>query len=161
MGNFSEYLLAGRLAELPDEELRTLAERWKWFSLPRRVLAARQAGDDPRLAVTVACRVPFVPQGIVLDAGLLTELSPEELIDRFLQEENLRIVAAEGEPETEVRTMAELDDDDDLESEALAEIYLTQGLRDRALATYRKLSLLNPEKSVYFAEIIRKIETNN
>lgn len=161
MERFCEYLLAGRLSEMPDEQLRALVGQWEWFSLPRRVLASRQTADDPRLAVTASCRMPYVPQGIALDAELLTRLSPEELIDRFLKEENLRIVAAEGEPETEVRTTAELDDDDDVESEALAEIYLAQGLRDRALATYRKLSLLNPEKSVYFAEIIRKIETNN
>jgi hypothetical protein len=31
-------------------------------------------------------------------------------------------------------------------------------LNDMAIETYRKLSLLNPEKSVYFAEIISKIE---
>ncbi len=161
MERFCEYLLAGRLSEMPDEQLRATVGRWEWFSLPRRVLAGRQGTDDPRLAVTASCRTPYAAQVVTLDAGLLTELSPEELIDRFLQEENLRIVAGEGEPETEVRTVAELDDNDDLESEALAEIYLAQGLRERALATYRKLSLLNPEKSVYFAEIIRKIETNN
>ena len=91
----------------------------------------------------------------------MSAISAEELIDRFLQEEDLRIVAEEGEPETEVRTEAELDEEDDMVSEELAEIYLAQGFRDRAAATYRKLSLRNPEKSVYFAEIIHKIESNN
>jgi hypothetical protein len=46
-------------------------------------------------------------------------------------------------------------------SEELAEIYLAQGLKDMAKETYRKLSLLNPEKSIYFAEIISKIDSNN
>ena len=54
-----------------------------------------------------------------------------------------------------------LDEEDEVVSEELAEIYLAQGLRDEALAIYRKLSLRNPEKSVYFAELIGKIETNN
>ena len=43
----------------------------------------------------------------------------------------------------------------------VAEIYLAQGLCDKAIAIYRKLSLLNPEKSVYFAELIGKLENNN
>ena len=68
-----------------------------------------------------------------------------------------RIVAEEGEVVEEVRTEAELSGDDDLVTEDLAEIYLAQGLYDEAIAIYRKLSLLNPEKSVYFASLIDKI----
>ena len=62
-----------------------------------------------------------------------------------------------GEVVEEVRTEAELSGDDDLVTEDLAEIYLAQGLCDEAIAIYRKLSLLNPEKSVYFASLIDKI----
>ena len=71
-----------------------------------------------------------------------------------------RIVAEEGEADGDIVTEAAFDDDDDLASEELAEIYLSQGLKDMAKETYRKLSLLNPEKSVYFAELIAKIENN-
>lgn len=88
-------------------------------------------------------------------------VSADELIDRFLCEKNLRIVAQEGEPECEVRTRPELDADDEVVSEQLASIYLAQGLTERAAEIYRKLSLLNPEKSIYFAELIRQIENNN
>ena len=70
------------------------------------------------------------------------------------------IVAGEGEPEEEVVLQPELDDDDEVVTEELAEIYLAQGLRDKSVAIYRKLSLRNPEKSVYFAELIGKIENN-
>ena len=85
----------------------------------------------------------------------------DALIDRFLCEKDLRIVAQEGEPENEVRIRPELDADDEVVSEQLASIYLAQGLTEQAVAIYRKLSLLNPEKSIYFAELIRRIENNN
>ena len=96
-----------------------------------------------------------------IDIEQLTKITSSDIVDKFLRSEHHRIVAEEGEVEQEVVTSAELDDEDDLVSEELAEVYLSQGLKDMAIETYRKLSLLNPEKSIYFAEIISKIESNN
>ena len=45
-------------------------------------------------------------------------------------------------------------------SEQLAEIYLKQGMKKEAIEMYRKLSLQNPEKSIYFAKILEKIKKN-
>lgn len=42
-------------------------------------------------------------------------------------------------------------------SEQLANIYLKQGMLDEAIEMYRRLSLQNSEKSVYFAEILKKL----
>ncbi len=42
-------------------------------------------------------------------------------------------------------------------SEKLAEIYLKQGFKDKAIEMYNQLILDNPEKSDYFAEILKKI----
>ena len=89
---------------------------------------------------------------------MLTKITSSDIIDRFLRAETRRIVAEEGEVESEIVTEAELQDEDDMVSEELAEVYLAQGLKDMAIETYRKLSLLNPEKSIYFAELISKIE---
>ena len=91
------------------------------------------------------------------------ETSTDEIIEKFLLGGNYRIVAEEGSdtPAEEIRTEPELSDEDDLVSEELAQIYLAQGLREQAIDTYRKLSLRNPEKSVYFAELIARIESEH
>ena len=96
-----------------------------------------------------------------IDIERLMHLTSDDIIDRFLRTSHGRIVAEEGEPTDEIVVEADIDDEEDMVSEELAEVYLAQGLKDMAIETYRKLSLLNPEKSVYFAEIIAKIDSNN
>ncbi|MCM1352344.1 MAG: hypothetical protein NC250_06395 [Alistipes senegalensis] len=139
-------------------ELDGLVRRYGWFG-PARVLRERLTGrTDPRLTMLSAWRVESSLCAAPVAAAELLSVSSDELIDRFLEEENLRIVAEEGEPDEEVRTTPELAENEELVSESLAEIYLAQGLPDRAVAIYHKLSLLNPEKSVYFAELIDRVE---
>ena len=45
-------------------------------------------------------------------------------------------------------------------TESLAKVYLEQGYKDKAKEIYSKLSLRYPEKSVYFAALIEKIDQN-
>lgn len=147
--------------QLSDERRQQLMFAYPWLR-PLQQLALRRGEEVPPLASLVdpwRTETPFAARPV--DREALLHLTSDDLIDRFLQEEELRIVAEEGEPAEEVRTEAELSDEDCLVSEPLAEIYATQGLRREAIAIYRKLSLLNPEKSVYFAELIERLENNN
>ena len=97
-----------------------------------------------------------------IDTELLTEVTEGEIIDRFLRMDDYRIVADEGgSDDTEIKTEADIDGDDDIVSEELAEVYAAQGLKEEAIEIYRKLSLRNTEKSVYFAEKIEKLANNN
>lgn len=45
-------------------------------------------------------------------------------------------------------------------TETMAEVYLQQGLTEKAVDIYKKLSLLDPAKSAYFADLIKKITEN-
>lgn len=141
--------------------LDAAVEALPWF-LPLRVMRQMESGEpDPRVALVAPWRAESSLRGELIDAGALLKRSSEEIIDTFLQERDLRIVARDDGPDVEVRLQPDLDEDDEVVSEELAEIYLSQGLREQAAAIYRKLSLLNPEKSVYFAELIRKTQNNN
>ena len=53
---------------------------------------------------------------------------------------------------------AELFDDSSFYTETLAKIYLDQGFHKRALDVYAKLILLFPEKSAYFATLVKEIK---
>ena len=52
----------------------------------------------------------------------------------------------------------EVDADRTLVSETLAGIYVEQELYPRAIEIYKKLILLYPEKSAYFASLIEKVK---
>jgi len=48
----------------------------------------------------------------------------------------------------------------DIFTETMADIYLNQGLKTKAIQIFEKLSLINPSKSAYFTSRINKINTN-
>jgi hypothetical protein len=49
-------------------------------------------------------------------------------------------------------------EESDIATEAMAEVWLKQGQKNRALAIYHKLSLQNPSKSHYFATKIENLK---
>jgi len=61
--------------------------------------------------------------------------------------------------EAAVQTIAEKSNaEDDVVTEAMAEVFALQGRRQKATEIYRKLSLLNPHKSAYFAAKIENLK---
>lgn len=83
-------------------------------------------------------------------------LSKTEIIDKFIAE-NPQISRPKQEfYDPMVVAQTSVLDKENIISETLATIYLNQGYVDKAISMYEKLSLKNPEKSVYFAELINK-----
>ena len=92
------------------------------------------------------------------------KMSRKELIDKFIAE-NPSITKPKAEFYNPISVAQNsITDKGDIVSETLAKIYEKQGYFDKAISIYEKLSLKNPEKSIYFAaqiEQIKESQTNN
>jgi len=84
------------------------------------------------------------------------QLANAELIDKFIKEEP-KIVPKPTFFDPVDSAKHSLMDNESVVSETLAEIYYKQGNLLKAIKIYKKLSLVNPQKSSYFAAQIEKI----
>lgn len=85
----------------------------------------------------------------------------EEVRKRFLRIEPPETPNSETEIESaEIETVIKRSATSDFKivTETMAQIYLKQGNKDKALQIYRQLLADNPKKSVYFAARIRELE---
>lgn len=85
----------------------------------------------------------------------------EEVRKRFLRIEPPETPNSETETESaEIETVIKRSAISDFKivTETMAQIYLKQGNKDKALQIYRQLLADNPKKSVYFADRIRELE---
>ena len=161
MKELNQYISsAGTSAQPSMAEVEKLYARYPWCSSLRVVRGHISGKSDPVAELFAEGRGASSLRRLTIDIARLTTETEGEIIDRFLRLNDYRIVAEESGEEEAVQTEAMLDDEDDLVSEDLAEVYLIQGLNTQAIEIYRKLSLLNPEKSVYFAGKIEQITKN-
>jgi hypothetical protein len=63
--------------------------------------------------------------------------------------------------EKKVEQMAEHSiDEGEVITETMAEVWIKQGNTEKAIETYNKLSLLNPDKSAYFASLAEQLKNS-
>jgi tetratricopeptide (TPR) repeat protein len=83
-----------------------------------------------------------------------------DLIDRFIQDNPAFSAKPSDNSEISERMNKQLErvsENDEFITETLARIYVKQGLYQKAIQAYQKLSLKYPEKSVYFARQIDEV----
>ena len=143
-----EIDLGGTHEEL-TAELALLDEKRKSLDELKALIASRLQQMEEEKQREKEAEVEEVPQ---------KKLSRKELIDKFIAE-NPSISRPKAEFYNPI-SMAQnsIIDKGDIVSETLAKIYQKQGYLDKAIEIYEKLSLLFPEKSIYFAAQIEKIK---
>lgn len=142
--------------DVAQARLRRILKRYPWFATARLLLDRASGRMDPLV------RLHYV--GHPLPDILLEKPSEAHftggktlsVISRFLTRKGEHSVLSEREAAVDWAADS-VQEDPDLVSEELAQIYLDQGFAEKAREIYVKLSLLYPEKSVYFAEIIDRI----
>jgi len=82
----------------------------------------------------------------------------DEIIERFIQEVPQIKPQSADKLDNENKARKSSEDQDELVTETLAQIYIDQMLYPKAIDTYRKLMLKFPEKSRYFAGQIEQLE---
>lgn len=89
-------------------------------------------------------------------------LKHQDIIDQFLEKDEKESIRFELEDDAApAPPPKEEKEDSPFFSETLAKIYIKQRKYDKAIEIIRKLSLLYPEKSVYFADQIRFLNKLN
>ncbi len=160
------------------EAVRSVVSKYPWFTAAR-VMLHRAYGSSPGLTLQQKqeCEALQVDLSVLvagggapelleggLHAGDLTGLrNSMDIIDKFLgNEEGIALPGADPQQTVETIDMSvrSVSDDGSLATETLAQIYRSQGLKNKAIETYRKLSLKYPEKSVYFAALIDEIKNS-
>lgn len=83
----------------------------------------------------------------------------EELIEKFIKTNpSVSKPGNEDYSKTEEQAKKSLEENLDFVSETLAEIYLKQGNKDKAIKIFQQLMVKIPEKKLYFAAQIKKLE---
>ena len=173
------------LRDLSAQELQQLLEDHPWFTVARREALSRQGGDEDALRRAVGRDAVFFLSRDQVLRILTGKVCPEDGqapekparpqyyvvggdyfgqadFDR-LEQEGFSVVtpvfgARAGSVDVPPAVAEEVDADRTMVSETLAEIYAAQEIYGRAVEIYKKLILLYPEKSAYFASLIEKVK---
>lgn len=164
MAKFKQYISGctadnseARQLKVGRFELYRLRRRYPWFVTARVVRDKLYGSEDEMVYLSRL----FPPTEVQMHRqSELREQIENSVVERFRSLGTYSIPHSEedGRAESLVSEGVNEDDDDEFYTEELAQIYEQQGLISEARKIYVKLGLLYPKKSVYFAEIISRLD---
>lgn len=149
------------MSEKTENKFAALAEKYPWCA---PLCVAKEGESEEKKSLSLLMRSLGATRAMRyhLTAEQISRPSTESIIDKFMEVGDYKVVAQEDTPDNlDWQTESAPSNEEEFVSEQLAEIYAQQGLFDQAKETYRKLSLLYPKKSIYFAELIEKLDKEN
>jgi hypothetical protein len=132
----------------------------KPFPLPTLKSGQTEISENPSKEISKANRVPASANDLkALETGYMQEAVIAGLIDKekSLTRDLEGFIDHQIRSKKKNRPAAEKTGDGLPITESMASILLSQGKKERAVAMYQALSLKFPEKSGYFAALIREI----
>lgn len=147
---------APRTAPLLCDPPEEAALRYPWFVAAQLLVWQRDGTLTPALRLRQQFRP--LPDFLLKKIEAAATRDTFDIIEKFLQNTPSRRPPATETLAGEDLSRESVTEDPDLISEELAEIYAKQGFYSKAKEIYARLSLLYPEKSVYFAEILTGLD---
>ncbi len=158
----ARMLYAKALRELDKNRFEQEVNLATALAPDRRRFRAFLAGEKPTLkepdTLPASMHEPVTTEQSEPDKSTKKrQKSQQRIIDRFLSQEPRIEPGAKDVPEGELAPESQ-EEHPDMVSETLADLLVKQGKSDRAAAIYKKLSLMFPEKSRYFAKKLENIQ---
>ena len=148
--------------------LLTLLDRRMYNQLPLELVPVVETSDDGRRRPLQEVRKPVIDDGLkpvfLKNCGDSHEDRNElisQLIEKFSKDAPKIIYSPETHDAEANYGEESLEEDPNIVSETLADIYAQQGCYDKAIQMYEILKLHFPEKSCYFAALIEKLKNSS
>ena len=139
---------------------------FEWLAQLKKLQGAEEKKTEHIANMATPAAQPAVAEEKKTEVTFVTEAVPakkssvDDIIDKFIKI-NPTISRPKAEFYNPAAKSKESDTPaDDLATETLAKIYLSQNLFERAIATYERLAELNPGNASKYRETIKEIENN-